>query len=75
MQRYANLSGDSGVVAYEAGDGSITVEFRDGARYLYDTRSAGPKHIAAMQRLARAGRGLATYINRHVRQQYAQKWP
>jgi hypothetical protein len=74
MQRYANRSGDSGVTAFEIGDGAIIVVFRDGATYLYDTRSAGAAHIDAMQRLARAGRGLATYINQHVRERYAQKW-
>ena len=36
MKRYRNLSGSSGVVAYDtSGDGS-TVKFRDGDVYLYD---------------------------------------
>ncbi len=34
MERYRNLGGDSGVVAYELGGNSITVEFRGGPSCL-----------------------------------------
>jgi hypothetical protein len=73
MQRYKNRSGDSGVVAYDIGDKSITVEFRGGGRYLYTAASAGPENIAVMQRLASEGQGLCTYINKVIRDQYACK--
>ncbi len=73
MQPYRNAGGDSPVVAYETGPGSIAVEFGDGGVYLYDTGSSGRAAIAEMQRLAASGRGLATYINQHVRQRYARK--
>ncbi|MET0225476.1 MAG: hypothetical protein ABW187_03455 [Dokdonella sp.] len=67
MQPYANRSGKSGVVAFDCGDGFIVVEFvakdgEAGQRYRYTVKSAGAAAIAAMQRLAKAGRGLSTYI-------------
>lgn len=73
MQRYANRSGHSGVVAYELGAGSITVKFTGGDRYLYTEDSAGAVHIARMRELAESGRGLSTYISQHVRDRYASK--
>lgn len=73
MQLYSNVNGDSGVVSYEIGAGSITVRFERGGVYLYTDASAGPHHITEMQRLAQAGHGLNTYINRHVRHKFAEK--
>jgi hypothetical protein len=73
MEYYKNLGGDSGVTAYEIGVGSITVHFRDGSVYLYNNGSAGPASIAEMQKLARAGQGLNSYINLYVKKGYAQK--
>lgn len=71
MQTYGN--GDSGVTAYEAGDSWIVVQFGDGHRYRYDATAPGPVHVAAMIDLASAGRGLNTYINQHVRANFARK--
>lgn len=73
MERYENLGGDSGVSAYEIGEGSISVRFNDGATYLYTDESAGSHHILRMQQLAIAGDGLNSYIMRHVRTNYASK--
>ena len=73
MKRYANLAGDSGVVAFDAGEGWIVVKFRDGGTYEYTDAVTGADHVAAMSRHAREGRGLATYINTHVRERYARK--
>lgn len=73
MKRYANLSGDSGVEAYAIAPGRITVRFRGGATYVYDRRAPGAAAVAEMQRLATAGRGLATYITRHVGGNFADK--
>jgi hypothetical protein len=73
MQRYKNRSGESGVVAYDIGVGSITVQFSGGDRYLYTEDSAGPANIAQMQRLAQTGRGLSTFISRTIRNRYARK--
>jgi hypothetical protein len=73
MQRYKNLSGESGVVAFDIGDRSITVKFTGGDRYLYTEDSAGVSNIAEMQRLARLGRGLCSFISRVIRNRYARK--
>ena len=73
MTRYRNLAGDSGVRRYRIEPQAIAVEFVDGSHYLYTAASAGAEAIARMQALARAGRGLATYINRHAHDAYARK--
>jgi hypothetical protein len=73
MEHYKNIGGDSGVAGYEIGQGSITVQFKDGAAYLYTNQSAGSANISEMQRLAIAGQGLNSFISRAVRKNYAQK--
>jgi hypothetical protein len=73
MKRYKNLSGDSGVVAYETGSDSIKVEFADDGLYLYTYERIGAANIEQMKVLAASGKGLATFINRHVREKYAAK--
>lgn len=74
MERYKNLGGDSSIVAYELGQGKITIQFSDGWLYLYTTQSAGATNISEMQRLASLGRGLNSYISRFIRKGYAKKW-
>ncbi len=73
MERYCNLSGDSGVVGYEIGAGSITVEFNDRSQYLYDSGRPGAAEVTELQRMARAGRGLNSYISRVIKKNYARK--
>jgi hypothetical protein len=73
MRPYRNLSGHSGVTAYEIGRDSITLCFVDGATYRYTVRSAGAAHIAAMKTLAAAGRGLSTFVSQHVRDRYERR--
>ena len=73
MQRYGNQSRESGVVAYDIDAGQIIVQFRNGDRYLYTEDSAGAANIARMQDLARAGRGLSSFISQHVHDRYARK--
>lgn len=73
MPRYANHSGQSGVVAYECAPDRIAVQFVDGSVYLYDSGRPGAAAVAEMQRLAAAGRGLSTYISQHVRENFAEK--
>jgi hypothetical protein len=75
MERYQNLSGDSGVQSYECGPDSIKVRFRDGPTYLYDDVRPASQHVRRMKELARAGRGLSTYISQHVRTDYARIEP
>ena len=73
MQPYKDIGGDSGVAAYEIGPGSITIQFARGGTYLYNASAPGPAHVAEMQRLAQAGDGLNTYINKYVRKKFAAK--
>jgi hypothetical protein len=73
MHRYKNLGGNSGVVAYDIDAGQIIVQFRNGERYLYTEDSAGAANVARMQELAKAGRGLASFISRHVYELYERK--
>ena len=73
MQRYGDQSRESGVVAYDIDAGQIIVQFTNGERYLYTEDSAGAANIAKMQELARAGRGLSSFISQHVHDRYARK--
>jgi hypothetical protein len=70
---YADRSGHSGVTAYALGDGYIDLWFRDGARYRYDASAPGREHVEVMRQLAEDREGLASYVNRHVRTNYARK--
>jgi hypothetical protein len=75
MERYQNLSGDSGVEYYECGPDSIKVRFRNGPTYVYDDVKPGSQHVMLMKELARAGKGLSTYISQHVGTDYARTEP
>ncbi len=68
------LGGNSGVVAFEIAQESITVQFNNGWLYLYTNGSAGMANIAEMQRLAKVAQGLNTYISRMVKGGFARKW-
>ena len=73
MQRYANRGGDSGVVAYQTSEDSITVEFRDGTVYLYNYESTTKDVVEHMKLLAEQGQGLNAFITRNVGKRYARK--
>ena len=70
MERYLNLSGDSGVAGYEIGVDYILVQFHTDMFYRYSYARAGRHHVERMKVLAAAGRGLSTYISRHVHDLY-----
>lgn len=73
MTPYGNLSGDSGVIAYEGGDDFIKIQFRHSPKlYVYDSTRPGSAHVFQMQRLAAAGRGLSAYISQHVKKNYSR---
>lgn len=74
MHRYQNLSGNSGVAAYETGSTFIRVRFvNDTFVYTYNYTSAGKSRVEIMKQLAVAGRGLSSYISRFVGENYADK--
>lgn len=76
MERYANLSGNSGVFAFGIEAESITVQFKSGRHrfYLYTYRTPGMPRVEEMKRLARAGRGLNAYIRSAVGEDYENRW-
>lgn len=73
MERYKNLEGHSGVTGYKTGSNSIAVEFNHDAVYQYTYKSAGKKAVEKMKQLAKAGRGLSTYISQSVRESFESK--
>jgi hypothetical protein len=73
---YRSSTGDSGVVSYDLGPEFITLQFKDGAVYLYNYEKPGKEHVERMKELAKAGAGLSTYVSRQVKDAYArQLWP
>jgi len=73
MTRYKS-DHETGVVAYHIGENSMTVQFQDGAFYLYDHQKPGAAHVKEMKILAKTGSGLSTYISQHVQENYKRKW-
>ncbi|MDR3113176.1 MAG: hypothetical protein LBU09_02245 [Endomicrobium sp.] len=68
---YKNKSGSSGITDYWLGRDYITVKFASSPRrYKYSYKSAGKENVKTMQKLAKAGRGLNSYINRHAKSLY-----
>jgi hypothetical protein len=65
--------GNSGVLAYNLGPDFIVIQFKSGERYVYNHAKPGPTHVKAMKWCATHNAGLATYINQHVRGNYAVK--
>ncbi len=73
MERYKNLSGKSGVSAFEIGNDYIKVKFKDGLGYVYNKSVTGFQNISTMKVLALNGLGLNTFINKSVRKLYLYK--
>ena len=71
MERYRNLGGDSGIIAYEIGIDYIIVVFSGTSRkYKYSYRNAGKSHVENMKLIAQHGSGLNSYIMKHVKNLY-----
>ena len=61
-------------MAYLIEGDTITLRFVDRPTlYVYDADRPGVAAVQEMQRLAKRGTGLTTYINQHVRKNYALK--
>jgi len=66
MEVYKNKNGDSGITHFELGEDHIQIKFQGKPwRYLYSDELNGKSHIEKMKVLARAGKGLGTYISQH----------
>lgn len=68
METYANRSGQSGVRSFDVLPDGIVIEFRSGDRYLYSIPECGGEKVKQLIHFAREGKGLATYINQHIRE-------
>jgi hypothetical protein len=73
VERYKDLSGEGGILAFEILDKAIILQFKGGDCYLYDYFKPGEEHVEQMKMLARRGKGLTTYVNQHVRANYSKK--
>lgn len=62
MTPYKNLSGNSGVTAYEITERGIRVQFNGGPVYHYLSCIDGVETVASMSSMAETGRGLSTFI-------------
>lgn len=67
MQRYANLSGNSGVTHYEIGPDFIDVRYRSGDVYRYSGKRPGAALVEQMKILAARGKGLCGFVSRNVK--------
>jgi len=73
MTRYVDVDGESWISAYQVRPDAIVVQFRDGATYVYSHLSAGIAAIETMKRLAASGEHLHSFINKFVREAWAEK--
>jgi hypothetical protein len=58
MEKYKDKGGDSGINAFEIDTDSITIQFKDGSKYLYNYLRPGRNYVDQMKRLAYQGIGL-----------------
>jgi len=66
MESYKNLSGNSGISAYELGADHIKIQFKHSLKiYVYSIRHISSSKIEQMKALAVSGRGLGTFINQN----------
>ena len=70
MELYQNISGDSGIYAYDTGSDFITVYFINGKQYTYSYRSAGTGNVEQMKNLAHTGSGLNGFIIKNCKEDY-----
>ena len=67
---YANQDGHSGIQTVDISDSHVDIEFKNGGTYRYTESSVGYNNLVIMKTLAKAGRGLNRFINKHVRFNY-----
>lgn len=74
MKTYKNLSGNSGVVAYEIGKTFIKIKF-DGESgiYTFDYKRPGKQLVEQMKLHAAKGMGLGSFISEKVGANFSSK--
>lgn len=73
MRQYGGQPKRHGVVGYDFGPDSIDVEMTSGWVYRFSYDKPGPVRVEQMKALAESGRGLSTFINRHVRNRFESR--
>jgi hypothetical protein len=73
LERYKDLSGSGGITGYKFLDDGIMLQFKYRDLYLYDDKKPGKGHIEQMKILAKRGKGLTTYVNQNVRENFKEK--
>ena len=73
LKKYKGISGNNGITSYKILGKGIVLEFRYKDLYLYDYTKPGKKHVEQMKILAEGGKGLTTYVNQNVRDNYKEK--
>ena len=64
---YRSIDPNTGVLNYEIAGPTLILEFQHPKhRYVYGPLAPGQRHVAKMIELARAGKGLSTYIAKHI---------
>ena len=71
MEPYGDHTRQHGVIAYEVGPDWIVVEFTSGWIYHFSHEKPGQLRVDRMKALARSGKGLSTFISKHVKNRYA----
>ena len=72
MERYRNSSGNSPITHFEIVENSISVWFKGGKKnpYIYPVYEIGNYHFQQLIQRAIEGKGLSTYINQNVRNDF-----
>lgn len=70
---YRNQEGTSGIRKVDIADSHVDIEFKSGGVYRYTESSVGTANLVVMKTLAKAGRGLNRFINKHVRYKYQER--
>lgn len=66
MTPYKSKSGkSSGVTAFDIGEDYIRIQFNYTEIYTYTYKTAGEKAVERMKALAKAQKGLSTFISRN----------
>jgi hypothetical protein len=70
MTPYGGHAKKHGVLSYEIGPEHIDVEFTSGWIYRFSYLKPGALRVERMKELAESGRGLSTFISKHVKNRY-----
>lgn len=73
MQPYSGQIRRGGVVAFEIGPDWIDVQFGSGWIYHFSYERPGQLRVERMKELALSGKGLSTFISKHVKNRFQSR--